>query len=239
MKNKTSFNFEKGRIVSSKYEIINKLGQGWEGEVYLVKEIDTHIERAAKFFYPERNPKNKTVKAYAKKLHKLRACNSLIKYIAKDTLEINDEVITYLLSDFVEGYTFDTYINSWHPEGMPFYQALHLFYSVVKALEEIHINKEWHGDVHSDNIIIQKSSLSYDLKLVDVFHLAHGEKGSIQQDVYDLCYLLYDSIGGKLNYKSQPKIVKDICCGLKKTLIKKKFRNATQIRVFLENSTWE
>jgi tRNA A-37 threonylcarbamoyl transferase component Bud32 len=224
MKKCSEFNFEAGKILSSKYEVVSKLGNGWEGEVYLVKEVDTEIERAAKFFYPERNPKNKTVRNYAKKLHKLRACNSLIKYIAKEKLRYRGQDITYLLSDFVEGYTLDTYINSWHSGGMNFYQALHLFYSVVKAVEEIHINKEWHGDIHSENIIIQKTSLNYELKLIDVFQVGYGLKGSIQDDVYMLCHLLYEIIGGKKHYRLQPFFIKSICCGLKKGLIKNKFR---------------
>lgn len=233
------FDFEEGIILSSKYKVIKRLGSGWEGEVYLVKELVTEIERAAKFFYPARNPKDRTVKAYAKKLYKLRACNSLIKYIAVEKIQINNVQITYLLSDFVEGYSLDTYANSWHPLGMNYYQALHLFYNIVKAVEEIHINKECHGDIHSENVIIQKSGLNYELKLIDVFKTSGGPRGTIQDDVYDLCYLLHEMIGGKAEYKSQPRIIKNICCGLKKTLIRKKFKSATSLRVYLENKAWE
>lgn len=234
-----SFDFHQGKILNNKFEVISKLGSGWEGEVYRVMEIDTKIERAAKFFYPARNKNNRTVKKYAQKLHKLRACNSLIKYIGKEKLRFKGEEITYLLSDYIEGYTLDTYINSWHDGAMNYYQALHLFYSIVKAVEEIHINKEWHGDIHSDNIIVQKVSLNYELKLIDVFHTTKGVKGSILDDVYFLIDVLYELIGGKKYYKDQPEIIKLICCGRKKTLIAKKFRNATALRVFLENRNWE
>jgi hypothetical protein len=61
----TSFNFQPGRVLAKKYEVIRQLGQGWEGEVYLVREQMTNIERAAKFFYPERNLNNKAFKFYA------------------------------------------------------------------------------------------------------------------------------------------------------------------------------
>ena len=37
----TEFDFDPGRTVAGKYEIESKLGGGWEGEVYLVREIET------------------------------------------------------------------------------------------------------------------------------------------------------------------------------------------------------
>lgn len=240
MKKISSFDFENGTILSSKYKVIQRLGGGWEGEVYLVQEVDTRIERAAKFFYPKRNPKNKIVRNYAKKLHKLRACNSLVKYIAKDTLIIRHQEIVYLLSDFIEGPTLENYLTtSFSKKGMHYYQGLHLFYALVRAVEEIHIHKEWHGDLHSDNIIIQKTGLHYDLKLIDIFQNGYGRKGSILEDTIDLCGLLYEIIGGSRHYRAQPMIIKSICCGLKRTYIQRKFKNATQLRIFLEHALWE
>lgn len=238
MKN-TEFGFKPGKRLSSKYEVMRKLGSGWEGEVYLVKELDTDIERAAKFFYEKRNPKNKTIKNYARKLHKLRACHSLIKYIAKEKLQHRGEEVTYLLSDFIEGETLDSYMERTSPKGVHFFQALHLFYAIVKAVEEIHKSREWHGDIHSENIIVQKAGLYYELKLIDIFQTGHGQKGSIQDDVFQLCHLLYEMIGGREFYRHQPQMIKSICSGLKKSLIRKKFKNATQLRDYLESSPWE
>ena len=64
-----SFNFQPGRVLAKKYEVIGKLGEGWEGEVYLVREQLTNIERAAKFFFPQRNPNNKAFKFYLNLAH--------------------------------------------------------------------------------------------------------------------------------------------------------------------------
>ena len=72
--NITQFNFLPGRKLAGRYEVVGLLGIGWESEVYLVREIATGVERAAKIFFPERNPGNRVLIRTAEKLHKLREC---------------------------------------------------------------------------------------------------------------------------------------------------------------------
>ena len=73
------------------------------------------------------------------------------------------------------------------------------------------------------------------LKLIDIFKFGPGEKGNFQEDMTGTCMVLYESVGGRKKSRGST-IIKSICCGLKKSLIKKKFKNATQLRVFLENT---
>jgi len=98
-----SFAFAPGRTLANKYEVVSKLGSGWEGEVFLIKERSTGIERAAKFFFPHRNVRNKNINFYAKKLHKLRDCPALIQYHTQETISYGGEEISFLISDYVEG----------------------------------------------------------------------------------------------------------------------------------------
>lgn len=238
-KKNDQLNFEIGTILSSKHVVMDRLGGGYEGEVYLVKEIGTGIERAAKFFYQKKGTSERWVRLYAKKLHKLGNCNSLVRYISKEKLKYKGKEYTYVLSEYVEGELLSTYISYQKGKALPWYKALHLFYSILRAVEEIHIQKSYHGDLHSDNIILQFCGLEYDVKLIDVFHLSNPKSGSIQQDVYFLCDILYELIGGQPKYSKTVPIIKNICCGRRAPLIKKKFQNATQMRVFLENEEWE
>ena len=83
MKTIETFELAPGRTLARKYEIVSKLGGGWEGEVYRIREKNTGIGRAAKLFYPERNVRNKAAMAYARKLHSLRNC-PLVIHLQRD-----------------------------------------------------------------------------------------------------------------------------------------------------------
>ncbi|MEQ8953954.1 MAG: protein kinase, partial [Gammaproteobacteria bacterium] len=165
-----SFDFPPKRVLAKKYEIVSKLGQGWEGEVYLIREVLTGIERAAKFFYPQRNLANKVFKYYAQKLHKLRHSPILIQYISQDTIIYRGLPITFLVSDYVEGELLSEYLNRQPGKRLSAFQGLHLLHALASGMETIHHANEYHGDLHTDNIIISRFGLSYDLKLIDLYH---------------------------------------------------------------------
>ena len=97
------FDIRPGRMLARKYEVIKRLGRGWEGEVFLMCEKNTAIERAVKLFYPQRNPRDKVASFYARKLHKLRHCPIAIQYHTSETINYRRVPITLLVSDFVEG----------------------------------------------------------------------------------------------------------------------------------------
>jgi len=98
-----AFNLAPGRILARKYEVLGLLGAGWEGEVYLIRELATDIERTAKLFFPQRNERDKNALFYAKKLHKLRHCPIVIQYSARDSITVKGEPVTILISEYVEG----------------------------------------------------------------------------------------------------------------------------------------
>lgn len=234
-----SFGFDPGCILADKYEVIDKLGSGWEGEVYKLLELGTGIERAGKFFFPERNVNNKALLFYAKKLHKLRYCDILIHYNTQEHIQHRGRKISFLVSEFVEGELLSDFLLRQPRKRLDAFQALHLLYALSKGLECVHNLKEYHGDLHANNIIITRFGLNFEVKLIDLFHWEGATSENIFGDVCDLIRIFYDTIGGVKTYSKQPVEVKQIVCGLKRSLLRKKYRTSGRLRMFLENLTFE
>lgn len=234
-----SFRLKPGTILADKYEVVSLLGKGWEGEVYLLKEIVTDVERAGKFFFPHRNNGKKTARWYAQRLNKLRDCPIIVKYHTHDTFTYKGHDVTFLVSEFVEGELLSQFLKRQPGKRVTWFQGLHLFYSLVQGVEAIHNLREYHGDLHWENVIVRRHGISFDIKLVDIFHWHGAKKENIADDVCDLIRLFYDMIGGQKHYQKHPPEIKQICCGLKRGLILNKYRNAGQLRQYLDSFPWD
>lgn len=235
----SQFNLQPGRVLARKYEVINLLGTGWEGEVYLIKEIATGIERTAKMFFPHRNLKDKAVLFYAKKLHTLHHCPITIQYSSQENMMFRGSTVTMLISEYVEGELLSQFIARQPGKRLRPFEALHLLHSLAVGMECIHSMGEYHGDLHAENVIVQRYGLRYDLKLIDMFNFGKPNRENIYQDTIDLIHIFYESLGGQKHYSKQPPEIKAICCGLKKSLILKKFRSASELRQYLETMQWQ
>lgn len=234
-----AFNLQPGRMLANRYEVIERLGGGWEGEVYRIRERTTGIERTAKLFFPHRNPHDRAAKFYAKKLHKLRQCPIVIQYHTQAEIAFRGSRITFLVSEFVEGELLSQFLQRQRGQRLRPFQAVHLLHALASGIDSIHKMSEYHGDLHSDNVIVQRFGLGFDLKLLDFFHWGAARAENIRDDVVDLIHIFHESLGGAKHYAAQPRAVKQICCGLKRSLILRRFRSAGQLKSYLESMSWE
>lgn len=234
-----AFDFQPGDCLAGRYTIVRLLGAGWESEVYLVREGQTGIERTAKLFIPQRNPRNTVLRHTAKKLHRLRHCGALIQYVTNDQIEFNGKQVSFLISEYVDGTLFNDFMAELPGRRMPTFEALHLLHALACALEPIHAQREYHGDLHPGNIIIRRAGLGFDIKLIDIFRHRQQKSLSIRDDVWDAIRIFYDALGGSRFYSRQPDQVKQICRGLRRSLIASRFRHAGQLRLYLENLRWD
>jgi serine/threonine protein kinase len=234
----TSFSLEAGRVIGGKYVVESLLGGGWEGEVYRVVERRTGALRAAKLFFPIRNAEDRAVAFYARKLEQLRDCPVVIKYHHSETMRYRGVPITVLISEYVEGRILEDLVNARRGKRLPEFEALGILYRLVVGLEQIHARRDYHGDLHSGNILVQRRGVHFDVKLVDLYDLGRPSAAKAREDIIDAVRIFYDMLGGQPRYREQRPEFKHIVCGLKRSMITKRFPTARQLREHLDSFEW-
>jgi RIO-like serine/threonine protein kinase len=232
------FDFPLGRSVAGKYVIERPLGSGWEGEVYAIIERNTGIRRAAKFYYPHRDPLGKAAIAYARKLDALRHCPILMQYHHQETAYVRKKKVVVVISELVEGKKLSEFLHNQPGGRLSTFEALNVLYNLAKGIAPIHARGEYHGDIHEHNIMIRRQGISFEVKLLDFFDLGAPTKSKIRKDVLNLIEVFHIIVGGRKHYAEQPKVVKDIIRGLKDSLILARFQSAGDIARHLENLQW-
>jgi tRNA A-37 threonylcarbamoyl transferase component Bud32 len=233
------FDFPPGRSIAGKYTIDRPLGSGWEGEVYVITERSTGIQRAAKFYYPFRDPMGKAAIAYARKLDALRHCPILMQYHHQETVSVKKQKVIVVISELVEGEKLSEFLHHQPRHKLSTFEALHVLYALTKGIAPIHARGEYHGDIHDDNIMIRRVGIGFEVKLLDFFDLGRPSRGKIHKDVLNLIQVFQTIVGGRVGYVHQPKVVKDIIRGQKDSLILQRFGSAGDIARHLETLQWD
>jgi tRNA A-37 threonylcarbamoyl transferase component Bud32 len=233
------FDFLPGRSIAGKYTIDRLLGSGWEGEVYVITEKSTGIQRAAKFYYPFRDPMGKAAIAYARKLDALRHCPILMQYHHQETVLVKKQKVIVVISELVEGEKLSEFLARQPRHKLSAFEALHVLYALTKGIAPIHARGEYHGDIHDDNIMIRRAGIGFEVKLLDFFDLGRPGRAKIHKDVLNLIQVFQILVGGREGYAHQPKVVKDIIRGQKDSLILQRFGSAGDIARHLETLQWD
>lgn len=232
------FTLEAGKVIGSRFTIVEKLGGGLEGEVYKVAESLTGKERAVKLFYPAHNRGFKVSTRYAKKLDKLRESPIVMDYLGHEIIKYKGEKIACLISEFIEGEVLAEFVAKQKGKRLGVFPAIHLLYSIILGVETIHYYGEYHGDLHTENIIIQKFGLEFDLKIIDFHHWGDSKQDNREEDIIKVIRIFYDILGGPAHYQKLPASLKYIICGLKRSIISRRFKTATSLRIHLESMDW-
>lgn len=233
------FDLNPGRKLGSRYEVLDFLGRGWEGEVYKVVELGTGIERAAKLFYPKRNPRGTALRQYARKLNKLKHVPVIMQYHHRDTAQVRGQQVEFMVSEYVDGSVLSALLQRQPGKRFTSFEALHILHALASGIEPIHRAGEYHGDLHSDNVIIRRRGIEFEVKLLDFFDLGRPTRERIRNDVADLVYLLYELIGGKRHYRNAGPEIKNIVKGLQFNRIIQRMKNAGDLRQEIENIEWD
>ena len=229
-----NFGLAPGQRIGEKYAVEAFLGGGLQGEVYRVLEKQTRVRRAAKLLYPQENERGRTARNYAQKLDRLRDCPIVIQYHNVEKVGIQGVEVTCLLSEYVNGILLTDFIARHPGTSLPAFKALHLLYPLVCGLEQIHRRGEYHGDIHSSNILVRPRGIFFDLKLIDFYNLGRSTAQHRREDIVDLVRLLYEMVGDRKRYARQPAAIKALCRGMRRDLILESFPTASHLRRKLE-----
>ena len=230
------FDLEPGRRLG-RYTIERPLGSGYEGEVYVVHERGTGIRRAAKVYYPHRDPHGKNAIAYARKLDALRHCPILLQYLHQENVTVHGTKVTVVVSELVEMQKLSEFLRQQGP--LSAFEALHVLHVLAKGIAPIHARGEYHGDIHDDNVMIRRQGIGFEVKLLDFFDLGKPSRAKVYKDVLNLVMVFHSVVGGRERYAQQPRVVKEIIRGLKDSLILERFQTAGDIARHLETLTWD
>ena len=161
-----------------------------------------------------------------------------MQYHTQDVTHVSGHPIKYLISDYVEGEMLSEFLARQPGKRLSPFAGMHLLHALATGLECIHKAGEYHGDLHADNIIVQRHGLGFELKLLDLFHWKAPKTENIRYDVVEMIRVFHDALGGRRRYAGQPPEVKAICRGLRRSLILQKFKTAGQLKLYLETMQW-
>lgn len=172
-------------------------------------------------------------------MHKLSNSPLIIKYHNQEFIQFRGQKVSCLISEFVEGQILSEFLKKQPGKKLDIYSGINLLHSLVVGIEDMHRLGEYHGDLHSDNIIVKRYGLGFQVKLLDMYDWKDGKILNRMEDIVNSIRIFHEAIGGQKCYAKQPSEIKGICLGLRKDLIFKKFKTASQLRGYLENIKWE
>lgn len=221
----------KGSRINGRYLVKRRIGVGWEGVTYQVKDrLDGRL-KAIKFI--TNVERRKAILAQARVLVRLHHPN-IINYYNVDRVEIAGEGHYFLLVEYLQGPRLSEVIQAHfrHAKRPPLFFGLRVFYQICRGMAYVHDQRILHDDLHTDNIILTGDPDSPVPKLFDFW----GSRGAnyVDRRTFDLkCAgdVLFELMTGRDTYR--PKHLERIPLGVA-TIVRRAHARVHRYRNFHE-----
>lgn len=158
---------EPGSILDGKYEIVQRLGSGGMGEVYLVRHIHLHELRVIKILRQDLQTDPAAQKRFMREARlatQIKHPNVAILY---DFAALPDEGSFYMVWEHIQGEDIGEWIRANGPFPAPL--AIRLGIQALRGLEAIHATGVIHRDLSPDNLMITEDKQGYKrIKIIDL-----------------------------------------------------------------------
>ena len=187
--------------INGRYLVQGRIGRGWEGITYLVRDRLDGRNKGLKFITNRK--RQKAILNQARVLVRLHHPN-IINYYTVDRYETPNESHYFLLVEYLEGPRLSQVIqrNFRRRDQPDLFYNLRVFYQICRSMAYVHDQRLLHDDLHSDNIILTGDHESPVPKLFDFW----GSRGANHTDrrAFDLkCAgeVLFEMMTGHEGYR--------------------------------------
>ncbi|AYF92613.1 Stk1 family PASTA domain-containing Ser/Thr kinase [Apilactobacillus bombintestini] len=209
---------KKGYVLSNRYRIISKIGEGGMVNVYLSYDMKDNRLVTIKIIRLDFQGSEKAKRHF--KYEKLAINNLKSDHIVQvyDLNESGD--IQYLVTEYVDGQDLKSYIRENYPISIS--RVISIMSQVIDAMNEAHKNGIIHRDLKPQNVLIDQNGdvkvtdfgialissqvpLTQTNAIVGSIHYispeqALGKKVTIKSDIYSLGIILYELLTGKVPF---------------------------------------
>ncbi len=143
----------RGTQISGRYEVKERIGVGWEGVTYKVRDrLDDRV-KAIKFITNIK--RRKAILQQARVMVRLHHPN-IINYYNVDTMDLEGESHYFLLVEYLQGPKLSQVIRHHfrRHDQPPLFYGLRIFYQICRGMAYVHDQRILHDDLHTDNIIL-------------------------------------------------------------------------------------
>ena len=184
-----SFELRRGKWING-YCVRERLGRGWEGEVYRVREKYSDGQRVLKLFDPALD-RSRHMADYCRKLEALSEVPGIIRFYHAGYWDDRD--CSYLVMQYVEGAALDA-LASTRP--LPLFRALRIVRELLRVIRDAHARGFRVGDIHEGNVVLVGSDRPI---IIDVDLGSELNRNTQVADLTAVCKLLYS-----LNWNKGP-----------------------------------
>lgn len=185
--------------INGRYEVRGRIGTGWEGVTYLVRDRLDGRQKALKFITNIK--RRKSILSQARVLVQLQHPN-IIDYYNVDRAEVDGESHYFLLVEYLEGPRLSETVTRLHRlQSPPLFYFLRICYQIFRGMAYVHDQRILHDDLHTDNIILVGDPEAPTPKLFD-FWGSRGANHRVMRSFDLKCagQVLFECLTGKEHY---------------------------------------